>query len=194
MQWTNTGVFSANKFLQKVWDINYSILRKKNAAGDKKLEKEFQMKVSNYTNKIDRSIKDFRFNVSIALFYEIHKVFKNYLNKNIGDKVLKSCIAKTMKQMIPFTPHLAHECLELMGCKSKNEWPKIEKKTSEDVKMAIQINGKTRDIMSIKEDLNQEDIKILILGKSKAKKYITGKNIYKTIFVKNKIINYIILD
>ena len=33
-----------------------------------------------------------------------------------------------MKLMIPFTPHLAHECLELMNCKKQKEWPKIDKK------------------------------------------------------------------
>ena len=33
-----------------------------------------------------------------------------------------------MKMMIPFTPHLAHECLELLNCKTISEWPKIDSK------------------------------------------------------------------
>ena len=33
-----------------------------------------------------------------------------------------------MKQMLPFTPHLAHECLELLNCKNFNDWPNIDKK------------------------------------------------------------------
>ena len=33
-----------------------------------------------------------------------------------------------MKLMIPFTPHLAHECLELANCKTPDKWPKIDKK------------------------------------------------------------------
>ena len=32
----------------------------------------------------------------------------------ISNKVLKENIIKIMKLMIPFTPHLAHECLELL--------------------------------------------------------------------------------
>ena len=94
--------------------------------------------------------------------------------------------------MIPFTPHLAHECLELMKCESKNLWPKIEQSNLGSIKIAIQINGKTRDILTIEENIEQNEIKNIILNKSKAKKYIEGKNIQKTIFVKNKIINYII--
>ena len=51
--------------------------------------------------------------------------------------------------MIPFAPHLAHECLNLLKCKSINEWLKIEKVFRE-ISFAIQINGKTRDIIKIK--------------------------------------------
>ena len=42
VQWTNTGVASANKFLQKIWDLNYSISNNKLINGDGKKEKEFQ--------------------------------------------------------------------------------------------------------------------------------------------------------
>ncbi len=195
VQWTNVGVASANKFLQKIWNINYLISKKDvTSKGDIKLEKEFQTHVNSYVNKIDKSINDFRFNVSIALFYEVYKILNFYLEKKIGSNILKENIIKVMKQMTPFTPHLANECLELMKCKDVNTWPKIEKNSLEKVKIAIQINGKTRDIISVKENINQQEINDLILKNSKAKKYIQGKKITKVIFVKNKIINYIILN
>ena len=195
VQWTNVGVASANKFLQKIWNINYLISKKDvTSKGDIKLEKEFQTHINSYVNKIDKSINDFRFNVSIALFYEVYKILNFYLEKKIGSNILKENIIKVMKQMTPFTPHLANECLELMKCKDVNTWPKIEKNSLEKVKIAIQINGKTRDIISVKENINQQEINDLILKNSKAKKYIQGKKIAKVIFVKNKIINYIILN
>ena len=98
-----------------------------------------------------------------------------------------------MKLMIPFTPHLAHECLEFLNCKEINNWPEVNSEEfSEEIKLAVQINGKTRDILTIKKDIQEKDINKLILKNSKAKKYIQEKKIVKTIFVKNKIINYII--
>ena len=36
-----------------------------------------------------------------------------------------------MKLMIPFTPHLAHECLSNLNCKETNKWPKINEKVVE---------------------------------------------------------------
>ena len=192
VQWSNTGVASANKFLQRIWDINCIILKKNITNGDSKLEKEFQLQINEYINKIDKSINEFRFNVSVALFYEVYKILRYYIDKKINYKILKENMVKIMKQMTPFIPHLANECLELMNCKDTHMWPKIEKNNLENIKIAVQINGKTRDIMTVKENIDQKEIAGLILKNSKAKKYIEGKKITKTIFVKNKIINYII--
>ena len=54
-----------------------------------------------------------------------------------------------MKLIIPFIPHLANECLAKFKCKNLNQWPKIDKKliVNLKIKLAIQINGKTRDII-----------------------------------------------
>ena len=95
--------------------------------------------------------------------------------------------------MLPFTPHLANECLELFKCNNSNKWPELIKKNMlEEVKIAIQINGKTRDVIAIKKDLAQQEIENIILKNSKIKKYVDNKKIIKTIFVKNKILNYIL--
>ena len=97
-----------------------------------------------------------------------------------------------MKLMIPFTPHLSYECLELMKSLDNNSWPTIEKNIDLDIKMAIQVDGKTRDIITTKKDMNEKEILEVVLKNSKARKYLENNKIIKTIFVKNKIINYII--
>ena len=151
------------------------------------------MQINNFVNKIDSSINQFRFNVSIAHFYELYKLFRDNLESQINSVVIKNNMIKIMKLMIPFTPHLANECLELLNCKNVDNWPIIDKKNLlDEVKLAIQINGKTRDILLIKKDLMETEINKIILKKSRAKKYIEQKKIVKTIFVKNKIINYIV--
>ena len=152
------------------------------------------MEINNYVNKIDISINKFRFNVTIANFYEVHKYLKNNLDKEINNKIFTENTVKIMKLMIPLIPHLAYECLELLGCKEEINWPIIQRNFIEEIKIAIQINGKTRDIITTKKDLNQDEINKMVLNKSKANKYILNKKIIKTIFVKNKIINYIILN
>ena len=122
----------------------------------------------------------------------MNNIFKNKLDKNIKNNIFKDEFVKFMKVLVPFTPHLAHECLNLLKCKTMEKWPKIKKDTIENIKMAVQINGKTRDIIDVKKNMSEKEIKEFILKNSKAKSYIESDNISKIIFVKNRIINYII--
>ncbi len=193
VQWSDTGVESANKFLQRVWNLNFSISKRKDVIPDRKDEKKITLEINEFVNKIDDSIKNFRFNVSIAYFYQVYKIIKDYMELKISNNTLEENLIKIMKLMVPFAPHLSNECLELFNCKSVNKWPIIDKKNiSNKTTIAVQINGKTRDIISVMKDLMEEDINQFILKNSKANKYILSKKVTKTIFVKNKIINYII--
>ena len=194
VQWSNNGVVGANKFLQKVWNLNVSIIKRIEPKEDKNLSNKLQKEINGLFFKIDKCIEEFKFNVAIALFYEIYKVFNNYLKLKVSNKILKNNIINMIKLMTPFTPHLANECLEILKVDNVNDWPKIEANLNEIIKFVVQINGKTRDIIMVNRDLNEDKIKKEVYKSFKAKKYIENAKVLKTIFIKNRIINYIISE
>ena len=63
---------------------------------------------------------------------------------------------------------MAYECLEMLGEKEIKNWPQVDNSLilKEKIKMAIQINGKTRDIIDV------ERVMIKFLLKIFAKKTI----------------------
>ena len=67
IQWTDAGVISANKFLQKIWNINFIIFQKKAEQSDKSINEEFVSKINLYIDKIDFQLMNFRFNVYVLL-------------------------------------------------------------------------------------------------------------------------------
>ena len=73
IQWSDNGVSSSNKFLQKIWNLNNQILNRKEKKLNKSLEKEFEFKINNFINKIDKSIK------ILNLMYLLH-IFMKYIN------------------------------------------------------------------------------------------------------------------
>ena len=99
-----------------------------------------------------------------------------------------------MTVLIPFVPHLAHECLEQLGANDINVWPKLDGGLilNEEIKLAIQINGKTRGIIEVKKDLDEKNVINECKKIKKIDEQLTKNKIQKIIFVKNKIINYII--
>ena len=195
IQWSDTGVASSFKFLQKIWNLNRLIIERKETDNEiKKDEEIFDTKINLYIHKIDESINNFHFNVAIAQFYEVYKFLLDSLNLGLKNKSLIGGIIKIMKLMIPFTPHLAYECLNNLKCKDINQWPKIDLKKLEKtkIKLVIQINGKTREVLTLDKNLGESEVNKIVRAMPKASKYLTDKKIKKTIFVKNKIINYVV--
>jgi len=192
IQWSDTGVNSANKFLQKIYNLSHLILNKKDKKNNKEIDNKFNLEINSFVNKIDSSIKEFRFNVSIAHFYEVYNIFKTSVQSDLSQTILQTNIIKFLKLLIPFIPHLAHECLELFNCKTINKWPDIENGFEQEVKFAVQINGKTRDIINIKTNSSEKEINQIIHNSSKAMKYLEKSKIIKTIFIKNRVLNYIV--
>ena len=76
VQWSDTGVSSANKFLQKVWNLNYITNDRKEIMSDTKIEIKFKSEINSFIIKIDNAINNFRFNVAIAHFYEVYGILK----------------------------------------------------------------------------------------------------------------------
>ena len=105
----------------------------------------------------------------------------------------KKKFSDLLKILIPFTPHLAYECLEQIGATQVNSWPivDIDFISEERIKLAVQVNGKTREVLEIKKNLDEKDVIIESKKNKKIKDSLADKKIIKTIFVKNKIINYL---
>ena len=152
------------------------------------------LKINSYVNKITKSINNFNLNVVVANVYEIYNLFHNHLSKEVSNACMKTNLIKLMKILVPFTPHIAYECLEILGAKEVKTWPKVDTKLikQEKIKMAIQINGKTRDVIEIDKGINQMSVEKLCKNNTKIKDKILSQQINKVIFVKDRIINFII--
>ena len=95
--------------------------------------------------------------------------------------------------MSPFIPHLISECLYDLNAKNKN-WPIFEKKYLEknDIQIVIQINGKKRSTIQVEPNMSEKKILEKANMDEKTVKSIDNKTIFKYIYIKNRLINFII--
>jgi leucyl-tRNA synthetase len=192
VQWSNQGVNAAYKFLQKIYNLVNLIKVRKDQNGKEDLELDY--KINQYVFNISSQIENFSHNVAVANVYSTYNLFFQYLKKEISNKCLIKNFSKFLKTLIPFVPHIAHECLELIQETNTDEWPKIEKnlKVEEKIRLAIQINGKTKKIIEVDKDIDENKVLKECLKDKKVSEQINEKKIIRTIFIKNKIINYLI--
>ena len=193
IQWSEDGIKSAYKFVQKLWDLNNEMV-----GISKSEKKEFNENIEIFTNqiinKINIALEGFRYNLIIAYFHEAYAFFKNISSKQIHFENLILSFKKILITMMPVVPHLANECLKSLDLNKNISWPEINEKyiVEDKIKIVIQVNGKKRNIVTVDKDIEEKDIKDLVIKQKLIEKYTNNKEINKTIYVKNRLINYII--
>ena len=193
--WSDEGMKSSYKFIQKFWVLNEQILKlcKNNSEN---YNAELDIFTNQALNKINQALEKFRYNVIIATFHEIYSYFKKIVENKNDFTNLKNNFEKMILIMMPVIPHLANECLEKLNNNNyeNNKWPNVEKKylLKETNDIVIQVNGKKRGIISAEKEATENDITDQIKNKQLIDKYLITGKLIKTIYVKNRLINYII--
>ncbi|MDA9663041.1 leucine--tRNA ligase [bacterium] len=194
VQWSDEGIIASHKFIKKLWVLNTKILTeiKKDHLENKGSE------LTNYTNKFIKKITDnlenFHYNVIVANLHEMY----SFLIKEIENKYQKKIILENYKKILitimPILPHLSNECFDSIAKNDKIIWPSYDEKLIKDEKniIVIQINGKKRGLISVKQDLNENELINLINKDKNLLKYLLDKKIKKKIYIKNKLMNLII--
>jgi leucyl-tRNA synthetase len=194
VQWSEQGMLASYKFLQKLWTLHQKI-KEKIKLKENKVDSD---EVSKFTNqlidKVTKSLEKFNYNVIVAYFYETYNFLNKRLESNKIEKNLFKNYEKILFLMKPLIPHFVSECLRDLDIDDMQTWPMVDKKflSSDDVRIVVQINGKKRSILDTIRDISEENFIKKIKDDDKISKILNNKEIIRSIFIKNKLINIII--
>jgi len=193
IQWSDTGISASFKFLQKLWSLNEKIInnKKKFSNFDDELEKFTNQIIKKLSNDLDR----FGFNVTIASIHKIHSYLNQHTNKEDWGSNFHKNYINILKMINPIIPHFSNECLEKLKISTETiEWPEVDQKYLEQeiFNIVTQINGKKRKVFSISKSIDKKTLIENIKKDEQIKKYLDNKQIIKTIYIENKLINFII--
>ena len=193
VQWSEDGIASSHKFIQKLWSLNLKILEKINKNYEKDDDDEIIKFTNKFIKKMTENLKNFSYNILIANLHEMHNFFSKKLDKNYTKNTLQINFEKILITMIPIIPHFANECLKNFNIKSI-KWPVYDDTLLIEniIEYVVQINGKKRGIIKTKRDMLENNLIELIYQQHKLSKYLEKKEIKKKIFIPNKLINIIV--
>lgn len=193
----DSGMVGMYKFLARVWKI---------------CQKNFQSQISNLKSsekelfwihqtikKVTSGIKRLKYNTSISALME----YVNFLEEQ--NQASKLAVKTLILLIAPFAPHLAEELWQNLN-KNRNFsktnsvhsqfWPKYNEKylKQEKLEIVVQINGKVRDRILVEPEKGEKQAIISTLAQRSAKvqAYLKGKKIKKEIFIKGKLINFVV--
>ena len=123
----------------------------------------------------------------------------------VNDFYANGCTRGELKTLIlllsPFAPHIAEEMWEQMGFAAAEgkmamqmSWPEYDEAKTVDAmrEMAVQVNGKLKTTIVVPTDSEDSVVVDAACADEKVKRLMEGKQLFKTIVVKNKLVNLII--
>ncbi len=193
LQWTDTGISASYKFINKLYEFveKYNTHKSKSKHNQNVIED-----LKNIVNQVSENIEAFQFNKSVAKIYEFVNILNNALSSDVLSKDNFEWSLKKLSIILqPFIPHISEEIWSSIGNKTlciNQAWLNEDVKKKVIIKIAIQINGKTKEIIEIDEKFSKEKVLEIIMDNTKIKKNLLGKEIIREIYVPGKILNLVI--
>ncbi len=183
--WQTSGIEGTKRFLDRVWNVCTV------SVGDVAVDDATLRLVHKTIKKVTEDIESMRFNTAISSMM--------ILVKSLGAiEVVPREIARLLALIVsPFAPHLGEELWQRLGGQTSlayEPWPSFDADLVRDdvIEIGVQVNGKARGTAQIAVDADEEAARDAALLDPRVKAHIDGKTIRKVIFVKGKIINFIV--
>ena len=193
VQWSEEGIISSFKFIQKLWNLNEKIINEINKNHQQDYDIEFEKNTNRFLKNVSLNLENFSYNKIIANLYEMYSSINKQLDKPYSKKTLTENYKKILITMSPIVPHFASECLSIIKAKDL-EWPEYNETIlkEEIVNIVIQINGKKRGLVTTKPNIVEEKLFEKVMNDDKLMKYFENRNIKKKIYIKDKLMNIIV--
>ena len=185
-EWDDRGIEGVSRFLNRFWNLVMD-----NKDKDVKASKEMIKLRHKLVYDIEYRFNQFSLNTVISGFMEYNNKLIELARKKGG--IDRETLKTFVILLAPFAPHIGEELWQQLGGDDSvfhAQWPECDEEAMKDdeIEVAVQINGKTRAVISISADSSKEDA--IAAGREAVKEKLTG-NVVKEIYVPGKIVNIV---
>lgn len=206
LEWSDSAIEGSYKFLKRLWALSYDIISCKKTGDSKPTKSNDSHESLNMRKKIHKTIKKVThdifkrhsFNTAIASMMELLNELIKFNQKNTGENnITKEGLLVLIKILSPIAPHITHKLWGEFGEKTSimdEDWPEVDNEVLLDSKIEIivQINGKLRGKILIDAQENELNVKERVTNDVKISSYLKNKEIKKVVYVKDKLINFVL--
>ncbi|NLA88142.1 MAG: leucine--tRNA ligase, partial [Clostridiales bacterium] len=184
--WSSNAVKGCKRFLDRIWNLAETRL-----SGDEdSYSPANESAVHRTIKKVSDDIDSMKFNTAIAALMALVNEFYDKAPSRADVKALLTLLS-------PFAPHVAEELWEIQkfgGFACQAEWPSYDesKMIEAEREIAVQVGGKLKTTIMVPNDAVDTTVVEAAKADEKIKRLIDGKEIQRTIIVKNKLINLIV--
>ena len=187
-EWDDRGIEGVYRFITRFWNLVMDN-REKNVKATKEMIKIRHKMVYDITTRLEA----FSLNTVVSGFMEYNNKMIDLAKREGG--IDKETLETAVTMLAPFAPHIGEELWRQLGHETSvfdktNSWPSYDEESMKDdeIEVAVQINGKTKCVVTVPADISKEDA--IAAGKEALGDRLTG-SVVKEIYVPGRIINIV---
>ncbi len=205
MEWTESGVAGANRFVQRVHRLVEAVASTSAAV----MPKQFGPSVRALRQATHRAIaavtealETFAFNVAVARLYEFANAIAGAERAVDEDGLIwarREAVEMLARLTAPMMPHLAEEAYARLhpgatAVVAELPWPEAEAEllVAETVTIAVQVMGKLRATIAVAPDATAATVLAEAEAEPNVARALEGRRIVKRIHVPNRIVNFVV--
>ncbi|MDB5710838.1 MAG: leucine--tRNA ligase [Sphingomonas bacterium] len=190
LPWSEAGIEGCWRFIQRLWRLFDGIEEGASESGgqDIALDRKLHQTIAG----IAIDIEALSFNKAVAKLFEL----VNAIERAEASASRTNAIRTLMRLVAPMAPHLAEEAWAADGGEgliADAAWPAVDPAllVEDEVTIAIQVNGKLRDTLTMAKGLPREEIEAAALASDKVVRILEGKTPRKVIVVPDRLVNLV---
>ena len=206
LEWSDSGVEGAHRFLRRLWRTVYEYLKQGGAVkafagsqdGLSKELKDLRHKLHATIAKVsDDYGRRQQFNTAIAAVMELLNQYdKTDTGGEQGRAVAQEVLETAVRLLWPIVPHICETLWsELNGAKLwEAGWPTVDEAAlvKSEIEVMVQVNGKLRGKITVAADASKADLEAAALATEGAVKFMEGKPAKKIIVVPGRLVNIVV--
>jgi len=203
-EWSENGVESANKWLRtRLWNtvvdhLSGGAMPPLDIASLSSEQKDLRRAVHETLAKCEDDFgRRLAFNTVVAAVMSLmNQVAKFEDSSGQGRAVVHEALTAAVLIMSPITPHICHALWRMLGLGDIEiaDWLAVDESALEKsvIELAVQVNGKLRGKVELSPDADQDEATRVARLQDNVEKFLIDKTIRKTIYVPNKILNFVV--
>ncbi len=204
LEWADSGVDGAYRFLKRLWKQVYShvsVLRAVELRPDElnEQQKALRFKLHETIKKVSDDIgRRYTFNTAIAAIMELmNELAKFNDDSDQGHALMQEALDAIVLMLSPIVPHICHQLWQQLGHEqivATEHWPSYDESAlvQDTVELVVQVNGKLRGHIQVPADADKASIEQMAKENENVKQHTEGKTLRKVIVVPGRLVNLVV--
>lgn len=210
LEWSDSGVDGANRYLRRVWSYSQSQLPIVQAAAQAatpdwstadEATKTLRREIYSLLKLADYDYQRIQYNTVVSTCMKMLNTLESadLPDTQLAHQAVADTLSVLLRVLYPVVPHITWQIWNELGLNQRYgdlldaPWPEVDEAAliADEIELMLQINGKLRGTLKVANGLSKADVEQAATAHDAVARFLEGRPIKRVIVVPGKLVNIV---